>query len=491
MPTDHRGVLAGIRHFDQLIAYLRDEMAWPIEGADFDELTFEYTPDELGIDARNAAKIQEIKRLRPLALNQPWGIFFIKFEPKRLPVVALRRILGRVVVKKRASANSAERQAWAAEDLLFVSNYGEGDTRQISFAHFATPNGGRDLPTLKVLGWDSHDTVLHLDAVAKELTERLVWPDDENDTDGWREQWRAAFTLRHREVITTSRDLSMRLAGLAREIRDRIQTALAIETEDGPITKLMRAFQKTLVHDLNDDRFADMYAQTIAYGLLSARIADPHRQIADNIADHMRTNPFLRDLMETFLQAGGRQAWRVRPCNIGAGIDFDELGVAEVVELLNNANMEAVIRNFGDRNPQEDPVIHFYERFLKEYDAEMRMDRGVFYTPRPVVSYIVRSVDELLSSEFGLAEGLADTTTWGEMVQRREDLTIPEGVSPDQDFVQILDPATGTGTFLVEVVDVIHRTLGSKWARLCLKTPKRVHPANPSLELPWGHGQTL
>lgn len=127
--------------------------------------------------------------------------------------------------------------------------------------------------------------------------------------------------------------------------------------------------------------------------------------------------------------------------------------------------MEAVILNFGDRNPQEDPVIRFYELFLKEYDAEMRMDRGVFYTPRPVVSYIVRSVDELLRTEFGLADGLADTTTWGEMVQCRKDLTIPEGVSPDQGFVQILDPATGTGTFLVEIIDIIHKTLESKWAR--------------------------
>ena len=134
-----------------------------------------------------------------------------------------------------------------------------------------------------------------------------------------------------------------------------------------------------------------------------------------------------------------------------------------MVGLLDNANMEAVIRDFGDRNPQEDPVIHFYELFLKEYDAEKRMQRGVFYTPRPVVSYIVRSVDELLRTEFGLVDGLADTTTWGEMVQRRKDLTIPEGISPDQDFVQVLDPATGTGTFLVEVIDVIYDTLVKKW----------------------------
>ena len=410
MPTDHRSALASIKRFDQLIAYLRNEMGWPIDSSDFEELTFEYTPEELGIDTKNAAKIQEIKRLRPLVPNQPWGIFFVKFEPKKLPVVALRRILSQVALKKRASANSAERTAWAKDDLLFVSNYGVGDERQISFAHFSTPTNGHDLPTLKVLGWDNLDTALHLDTVATELTEHLAWPKNDSDASAWREQWRAAFTLRHREVITTSRELSVRLAALARTIRDRITTALAIETKRGPLNKLMKAFQAALVHDLDADGFADMYAQTIAYGLLSARIADPHKKTVDDFASHMRTNPLLRDLMETFLQVGGRHT---KP---GAeGIDFDELGVAEVVELLDSASMDAVVRDFGDRNPREDPVIHFYELFLKEYDAERRMQRGVFYTPRPVVSYIVRSVHAVLRSEFGLKDGLADTATWGEM----------------------------------------------------------------------------
>ena len=91
------------------------------------------------------------------------------------------------------------------------------------------------------------------------------------------------------------------------------------------------------------------------------------------------------------------------------------------------------------------------------------MSRGVFYTPRPVVSYIVRSMDELLRSEFGLTEGLADTATWGEMVERHQELEIPEGTPPGQCFVQILDPATGTGTFLVEVIDLIHNTMLEKW----------------------------
>ncbi len=458
MPTDHRERLACIRRFDQLVAYLRDELGWPIDSDDFEELTFEYTPEELGIDTKNAAKIQEIKRLRPLVAGPALGIFFVKFEPKRLPVVALRRILGQVALKKRTSANKSERQAWAADDLLFVSNYGEGEERRIAFAHFSKPRDGHDLPTLKVLGWDNLDTPFHLDAVASELATYLVWPDDEGDPEAWRQRWRAAFKLRHGEVITTSKELSERLAELARATRDRIRTALAIETETGPLTKLMKAFQTTLVHDLDGAGFADMYAQTIAYGLLSARITDPERRTADDFAAHMRTNPFLRELMETFLRVGGRRGKAGGP-----GIDFDELGVSEVVELLDQANMEAVVRDFGDRNPQEDPVIHFYEHFLAAYDKKQKVSRGVFYTPRPVVSYIVRSVDELLRIEFGLTDGLADSTTWGEMAKRHEDLKIPEGTSPTQAFVQILDPATGTGTFLVEVIDLIHNTMVEKW----------------------------
>ena len=222
----------------------------------------------------------------------------------------------------------------------------------------------------------------------------------------------------------------------------------------------MKAFQTALVHDLDEDSFADMYAQTITYGLLSARITDPARRSVDDLAAHMRTNPFLKELMETFLRVGGRKGKTGGP-----GIDFDELGVSEVMELLDDPNtkIEAVVRDFGDRNPREDPVIHFYEHFLAAYDKKQKVSRGVFYTPRPVVSYIVRSVDELLRSEFGLTDGLADTTTWGKMTERHDDLEIPNGTSSDEAFVQILDPATGTGTFLVEIIDLIHNTMIERW----------------------------
>src|SRR5688572_19037273 len=191
MPVDHRARLKQITDFASLIGYLRHEMDWPIDGDRLEDLGFEYTAEELGIESTSAAKILEIKRLRPLSVAQPWGIFFVRFEPKRLPVVALRRILSRVVLKKRASANSAERTAWEAEDLLFVSNFGEGNDRQICFAHFTVGEQKTDLPILKVLGWNDLDTPLRLDHVADTLTERLPWPDDERDVEAWRERWRS------------------------------------------------------------------------------------------------------------------------------------------------------------------------------------------------------------------------------------------------------------------------------------------------------------
>jgi predicted helicase len=461
--TAQREVLRAIHTFPSLIKYLRDELNWPIPSADiydFEDFTFDYTPNELGIDAANAAKIQEIKRLRPLTANQPWGIFFVKFEPKKLPVVVLRRILSSVVLKKRASATSAERPSWAADDLLFISNYGEGEARQISFAHFSEDREKSDLPTLKVLGWDDLDTPLHIDNVAEILSKLLRWPEDVSDLEQWRQQWQSAFTVKYGHVIRTSKDLAVRLAALARAVRIRINGVLAIETDEGQVRTLMKAFQTALIHDLDDDGFADMYAQTIAYGLLSARITNPTAQTADRLFEQVPiTNPFLKELLETFLKVGGRQSEGVA----GIGLDFDELGVSGVIDLLDASDMEAVLRDFGDRNPNEDPVIHFYELFLQEYDAKEKVKRGVFYTPRPVVSYIVRSIDEFLRSEFGLEDGLADTTTWGEMKERHLGLEVPDGVSPDLPFVQILDPATGTGTFLVEAIEVIYGTLVAKW----------------------------
>ena len=458
--------LRPIKSFDKLLPYLEEELNWPLAEYSFEDLTFEYSPAEVGLREEEAAKVRSIHQLRPLQHDQPWGIFFIEFERKRMPVVVLRRILSRLVVKKRASANRAQAAAWNLEDLLFISTYGEesSDQRELAFAHFH--QGAADLPTLRVLGWDGADTPLKLEYVDATLRRQLRWPADPDDHDAWRAQWTPAFRHRIGHVIRTADSLAEKLAELARGIRDAAITLMAHETETGPLRRLHKAFQTALIHDLEEADFADTYAQTITYGLLTAAISRTEMSagrygtalVAGNVTDMVPiTNPFLREMLETFVRVGGRQA----------GIDFDELGVQDVVELLrgDETDLPAVLRDFGNRTRGEDPVLHFYEHFLSAYNKELKIQRGVFYTPQPVVSYIVRSVHELLQSEFGLEDGLASTATWGEMAQRHPEIEIPEGTDPASPFVVILDPATGTGTFLVEVIEVIHRTLTAEWKR--------------------------
>lgn len=446
-----------VANFDQLVELLRDQLEWPIgEDYGFDDIVFEYEADELGLKQEEVAKVREIHQLRPLATNQPWGIFFISMEEKVIPVTVLRRILKALVVKKRAGAQSADRRGWEKSDLMFAASFGQSGARELAFVHFSDGQSTGDLPVMKVLGWNAQDTQLHNEYVAKLLREKLVWPDDTDDADAWREAWTSAFELRLNEAIRTSKGLALQLAELASDIRARVNQLLKAEGDAGPMRTMLSAFRKNLIHDLDEDGFADMFAQTISYGMLAARISRPAGIVADNLADMVpKTNPFLKELFGNFLKIGGRDK--------RSGMDFDELGVRDVVEMLNAANMEAVLRDFGDRNPKEDPVIHFYELFLKEYDPEKRMQRGVFYTPRPVVNFIVRGVDEILRSEFGLPLGLADTRTWAEVALENNRISIPAQVQPDEPFVQILDPATGTGTFLVEVIDLIHQRMEEHW----------------------------
>src|SRR6266404_4973090 len=462
-PTER---LREIKTLPQLVAYLRDELDWPISSNNTEDITFDYEASELGLDKETAVTVKEIKQLRPLTGNQPWGIFFVNFEKKRLPVMVMRRILRSLVFKKRTSSAKSDRQAWHASDLLFISAYGEEHDRAITFAHFVEDEELGGLAELRVLGWDDDDTPLKYDYVAHTLNSKFRWRGEfERDANAWRKTWRNAFELRHREVITTSKQLALSLATLAKKIRSRVRSILRYEDGLGQIRKLQVAFRKALIHDLSDDDFAGMYAQTITYGLFSAAVSRPAGIHGGNIIDMVPvTNPFLRDMLGTFLNLSGRKG----------KIDFDELGIQEVTSLLNspNTHLNAVLRDFDNLNPQEDPVIHFYELFLAEYDRKKKIQRGVFYTPKPVVSYIVRSVHELLQSEFKLEDGLADTTTWGEMVRRHPELKLPnlsddpnrrQPLSESEPFVQILDPAVGTATFLVEVIDVIYRHLQTKW----------------------------
>ena len=443
--------LQSIRTFSELVEYLRDVLGWPInENTQEDEAFFEYDAAEVGLDEANAVRIERIRRLRPLVSGQPWGIFFIEFRPGKLPITVLRRILRALVVKKRAGS---DRQRWQMGDLLFISILGDTGHRNINLAHFSDDGSGDGRAALRVVDWDEDDAHFHMLRTVDELN-CLRWPDNTEHQDEWRDTWSEAFRLKPGQVAKTATQLATQMASLAKLIRSRVNAAMEIESEDGPLTRLYKAFKQVLVSDLTEDAFADMYAQTITYGLFAAHRSQPIGVTAETARDMVpNTNPFLRDLLGEFTDVGGATK----------SLDFDELGIDALVEVLNQADMDAVVADFDDKNPNEDPVIRFYEDFLRQYDKKMKVQRGIFFTPRPVVSFIVRSVDELLRTEFGLKDGLADTTTWGEMIKRHPDFALPEEAAPDTPFVQILDPAVGTGTFLVEVIDVIHRTMMKKW----------------------------
>jgi REP element-mobilizing transposase RayT len=400
--------LRDIKTLPSLIRFLRDELDWPIEAEEIEDLTFDYAPEELGLDPQHAAKIKEIKQLRPLETHQPWGIFWVSFEKKRLPMVVLRRILGNLVMKRRAGSRKSDRPSWQLHDLLFISSYGEEESRTLSFAHFSEAPETGQLPVLRVLGWDDQNSIMHLDRVSNRLSSHLNWPDNADDVDAWRQRWSEAFTDRYREAIRSADVLIPRLAQLAANIRRRVRDVLDAESERGPMRRLFAAVRELLIHDMDEDAFADMYAQTVSYGLLSAafsRQADIHPQNLVQLT--AVSNPFLENLLENLFRLNrGKFHFEV-----------DEVGINDVLDLLRNTNMEAIKAAFSDKNPAEDPVIRFYEGFLKEYDPKQRIRRGIFFTPRPVVSYIVRSVHELLQTEFGLEDGLASTITWGDFVE--------------------------------------------------------------------------
>jgi type I restriction-modification system DNA methylase subunit len=474
MPTN----IQTIKNFPQLIKYLRTDLGWPVDEEAADNLTFDYDPEELGLDEKSAVKVRAAKQLRPLVAGQPWGIFWIDFEPKKLPITVMRRILNQLVAKKRGG--KSQQATWNLDDLLFISAVGseKSDQREITFAHFHQEEG--DLPTLRVLGWDGADTVLKIDYVAKTLKEKLLWPQNPKNVQAWRATWAEAFKHKPGHVIKTADALAARLAELARSIRAAAETIMKHETEKGRLRKLHRAFQTALIHDLTEEDFADTYAQTITYGLLTAAISRTDMSggsggtalVAENIKDMVPvTNPFLREMLGTFLSAGGRNAGGRRGDKHSGGIDFDELGIQDVVELLRSdeTDLPTILRDFNNRAEGEDPVIRFYEDFLEAYDKALKVQRGVFFTPKPVVSYIVRGVHELLQTEFGLEDGLASTVTWGEMHIRNAEVKIPKGIAPNSFFAMILDPATGTATFLVEVIDVIYKTMVAKWKKQAYK----------------------
>lgn len=228
------------------------------------------------------------------------------------------------------------------------------------------------------------------------------------------------FLLEETFSISSAAELAERLAAVTRQIRKLVRKELEVEEESARLHKLMIAFKKVLLADLNEDKFADMFAQTLAYGFFAAKVhfdgkGEFSRRTASTILP--RTNPFLRKLFREFADENLPESL------IGA--------VDEIVELLKKTDLQKILNEFGAQG-KNDAVIHFYESFLGAFDPKLKKEMGVFYTPDPVVDYIARSLDEILIEKFDRKKGLAD------------------------DKALLLDPALGTGSFLHKIIDVVH-----------------------------------
>lgn len=267
------------------------------------------------------------------------------------------------------------------------------------------------------------------------------------------------------EKITNGRRLAIIMGAKARRIRDNVRQYLLDEEESvGDLLKIYQMMRHMLVHDLSTDKFADMYAQTLVYGLFVARYRDssPESFSRAEARDLVpKSNPFLREFFDHIAGTG----FDTRLAKI----------VEELCEIFQISDVMGIVhkhlRMHGDTAEVKDPIIHFYEDFLKAYDSEQRAQMGAFYTPIPVVKFIIRGIDKILKEDLNIPEGLASRdmtkyevdvgqdmrTDFRHKLSTVQTLTVPK--------VQILDPAVGTATFLNEVIKYIHEGFGGQGGR--------------------------
>ena len=441
VPADYAETMRGIRTFAQVFQYLVDAQGWPadlsdrLDDDDLTAVTYDWDPDELGIPVERLDDLKRLQQMRPLTANQPWGVFFLQFSGPRLRYTPIRRLLRALVTKKRA-VGAATTPTWALEDLLFVVITGTGDDVELHFLAFQGSNP--QTAEFRSLAWrPAHAPTRHLQRLSDELLPCLAWPADDSDVDSWRKTWSEAFKLPVGQTIKDSVRLADRMARTARDLRTQIREAVDNENGSGPFSMLMAEIRTQLVSDVNADSFADMCAQTLVYGMLSSRVTNPKDFGSSPIFSAVPVaNPFLEALFEQVHDEA-------------VSLDLPGSDLPQLVADLRETNVEAILDQIGSTAKGGDPVIHFYEEFLKKYDRKMRADAGAFYTPQPAVEFIVRAVDEVLRSRFDLSVGIADATSWREVADRNG-FDVPEGVDPDKPFVSMVDPATGTGTFLVE-----------------------------------------
>lgn len=208
------------------------------------------------------------------------------------------------------------------------------------------------------------------------------------------------FIIQKSQTITNPSNLAKLMAGKANLIKDVLYKTLKndknLQTE---ISDQYKAFKDNLIQDIDLEGFADIYSETIVYGMFGASLnkSEPGRFTRQDAVELIpKTNPFLKSLF-----------------SFVAGYELDKRIawiIDDLASIFESCDMVKIMEGFGTKTGQLDPFVHFYETFLSAYNPTKKKIRGVWYTPEPVVDFIVRAVDKLLQTEFGLTDGLADTS---------------------------------------------------------------------------------
>jgi predicted helicase len=196
------------------------------------------------------------------------------------------------------------------------------------------------------------------------------------------------------------------------------------QDEESDLARLYQSYRSFLIQDLGKQEFADTYAQSLTYGLFFARLHTTSRPFTRQRAAQglPKSLPLIRALFKHALQDEDL------PTSIRWIVD-------DLAALLDSVDLGDVLKKFQVGTIMHDPIVFFYEPFLAEYNREEREQRGVYYTPDPVVSYIICSVNALLKQKFGKVRGLAEAS------------------------VTLLDPVLGTGTFLAHAIQWVKENL--------------------------------
>ncbi len=407
--------LRDVYDLETMLLYCSEKLQWPIDiehFEDLDDVFFDYSPDDVGIKDEYFSKISSLKQLRPLIEHQPWGVFSVEFIGDKFETAVLKKIIAGLIRRSRTGIN----KIWDYDKLLFICFWGAEEQRTIAFV--AAAIGNSSLPIIKsVYCAPKLEAPSYLEDFESRIS-ALTWPSDSNKN--WVAEWSKIFAREKKEVIRNSTFLTEKLAEKAANIATMLHRKIEIEGKSGTTYALFERFRNALHTNFTESNFIDMYAQTIVYGLFSARCMASDKtdfSLESSVEYIPKTNPLLRELFHEY-------------CASSNAASYDELQIYEIVDLLTHTDIEAIISDFNRQTGygKEDPIVYFYEKFLDIYEHEEKKRMGVYYTPVPAVNFIVRSISHLLENKFACKNSYLD------------------------ERVSILDPAAGTGTFLRSII---------------------------------------